>query len=88
MPEVRTAWKKFVWATSFRRARPIPAGSDRWQVIRIGADIKIKCLGCGRVVMMERPEFVKRRKKILEQGPVPEAETLRQMAGQFEGGTR
>jgi len=65
-----------------------PCGSDRWQVIRIGADIKIKCLGCGRVVMMERPEFVKRRKKILEQGPVPEAETLRQMAGQFEGGTR
>ena len=62
--------------------------SDRWQVIRIGADIKIKCLGCGRVVMMERPEFEKRRKKILEQGPVPEAETLRQMAGQFEGGTR
>ena len=56
-----------------------PCGSDRWQVIRIGADIKIKCLGCGRVVMMERPEFVKRRKKILEQGPVPEAETLRQM---------
>ena len=55
-----------------------PCGSDRWQVIRIGADIKIKCLGCGRVVMMERPEFVKRRKKILEQGPVPEAETLRQ----------
>ena len=33
-----------------------PCGSDRWQVIRIGADIKIKCLGCGRVVMMERPE--------------------------------
>ena len=51
-----------------------PCGSDRWQVIRIGADIKIKCLGCGRVVMMERPEFIKRRKKILEQGPVPEAE--------------
>ena len=33
-----------------------PCGSDRWQVIRIGADIKIKCLGCGRVVMMERPQ--------------------------------
>ena len=68
--------------------KPHPCGSDTWVVIRTGADIKIKCLGCGRVVMMERPEFVKRRKKILEQGPVPEAETLRQMAGQFEGGTR
>lgn len=88
MPEVRTAWKKFVWGDVIQTRKAHPCGSDRWQVIRIGADIKIKCLGCGRVVMMERPEFVKRRKKILEQGPVPEAETLRQMAGQFEGGTR
>lgn len=46
----------------------IPAGSDEWTVIRIGADIKIKCLGCGRIVMMERADFVKRRKKVLEAG--------------------
>ena len=64
-----------------------PCGSDRWTVIRIGADIKIKCCGCGRIVMMDRAEFVKRRKKTIEQGPVPEAETLRQMTGQSEGGT-
>ena len=63
-----------------------PCGSDEWSVIRIGADIKIKCLGCGRIVMMERADFVKRRKKVLEQGPVPEADTLRAMAGQDEGG--
>lgn len=43
-----------------------PCGSDRWTVIRIGADIKIKCLGCDRIVMMERADFVKRRKK-----PIP-----------------
>ena len=48
-------------------------------VIRIGADIKIKCLGCGRIVMLDRETFVKRRKKVLQQGPVPEEETLRQM---------
>lgn len=59
-----------------------PCGSDRWTVIRIGADIKIKCLGCSRIVMMDREIFVKRRKKTLEQGPVPEAETLRQMMTQ------
>ena len=56
-----------------------PCGSDEWRVIRIGADIKIKCLGCGRIVMMERADFVKRRKKVLEQGPVPEVDTLRSM---------
>ncbi|MDD3335634.1 MAG: DUF951 domain-containing protein [Eubacteriales bacterium] len=59
-----------------------PCGSDRWTVIRIGADIKIKCLGCGRIVMMDRADFVKRRKKTVEQGSVPEEVTLRQMAEQ------
>ena len=57
-----------------------PCGSDQWSVIRIGADIKIKCLGCGRIVMMERADFVKRRKKVLTQGPVPEADSLRDIA--------
>ena len=46
-----------------------PCGSDRWVVIRVGADIKIKCQGCGRIVMLERPEFEKRLKKILAHGP-------------------
>jgi len=58
-----------------------PCGSDEWSVIRIGADIKIKCLGCGRIVMMERADFVKRRKKVLVQGPVSEADTLRTLNG-------
>jgi hypothetical protein len=43
-----------------------PCGSDRWEIIRTGADIKIKCLGCGRIVMLDRPEFEKRVKKIVE----------------------
>ena len=57
-----------------------PCSSDQWTIIRIGADIKMKCLGCGRIVMLDRAVFVKRRKKVISQGPVPEAETLRQMA--------
>ena len=62
--------------------KPHPCGGDLWTVIRIGADIKIKCLGCGRIVMLERADFIKRRKKTVEQGAVPEAETLRQMTHQ------
>ncbi len=62
--------------------KPHPCGSDQWKVIRIGADIKMKCLGCGRIVMLDRAVFIKRRKKVLTQGPVPEAETLRQMMNQ------
>lgn len=42
-----------------------PCGSDQWTVTRTGADIKIRCSGCDHVVMMSRPDFEKRVKKIL-----------------------
>ncbi len=42
-----------------------PCGSDRWTVTRTGADIKIRCEGCGRVVMLDRVEFEKRVRKVL-----------------------
>ncbi len=46
-----------------------PCGSYEWTVTRIGADIKMRCNTCGRVVMLDRGEFLRRRKKTLEQGP-------------------
>ena len=42
-----------------------PCGSDIWVVTRVGADIKIKCCGCGRVVMLEREVFEKRLRKVI-----------------------
>jgi hypothetical protein len=48
--------------------------SKLWKVIRMGADIKIKCQGCGRIVMLDRAVFLKRRKKVLERTAAP-AET-------------
>jgi hypothetical protein len=43
-----------------------PCGGDRWTVIRTGADFKIKCLKCGRIVMLDRETFGKRLKKVLQ----------------------
>lgn len=43
-----------------------PCGANEWEIIRIGADIKIKCVNCGRVVMISRIEFNKKIKKILK----------------------
>lgn len=37
-----------------------PCGSYRWAIVRIGADIGIRCLGCGRRVLMERGIFESR----------------------------
>lgn len=50
-----------------------PCGNDIWDVIRIGADIKIRCRKCGHIVMLDRDTFLKRRKALLEQGPDPAA---------------
>jgi hypothetical protein len=44
-----------------------PCGSTEWEIIRLGADIKIKCLGCGRIVMLTRNKFEKGVKKIIKQ---------------------
>ncbi len=53
--------------------KPHPCGSNEWTVIRVGADIKIKCSGCSRIVMMDRQTFLKRRKKtLMSNGPAPE----------------
>ena len=41
-----------------------PCGENSWEVIRIGADVKLKCLGCERVVMLDRPTLLKRIKKV------------------------
>ena len=54
--------------------KPHPCGSSEWTVIRTGADVKIRCSGCSRIVMLTREEFLKRRKKLLRQGPDPAAE--------------
>ncbi|PKK39853.1 protein involved in chromosome partitioning [Clostridiaceae bacterium JG1575] len=53
--------------TVVRMKKKHPCGSEAWEVIRLGADIKIKCLGCGRMVMLPRSKFEKDAKKILRQ---------------------
>lgn len=42
-----------------------PCGSDEWNVMRVGADFRIKCTGCGRVVMLPRMKFEKSVKRIV-----------------------
>ncbi|MEI3336429.1 MAG: DUF951 domain-containing protein [Clostridium sp.] len=43
-----------------------PCGEYNFEVIRLGADIKIKCTGCGRIVMIPRQKFVKGTKKLIK----------------------
>ena len=43
-----------------------PCGSNEWKITRVGADIKIKCINCGRFIMLPRIEFNKKLKKIIK----------------------
>ncbi|MBQ3436205.1 MAG: DUF951 domain-containing protein [Bacilli bacterium] len=43
-----------------------PCGENLWEITKLGADIKIKCLNCGRSLFMPRIEFNKKLKKIVE----------------------
>ncbi|PAT02546.1 DUF951 domain-containing protein [Candidatus Izimaplasma bacterium ZiA1] len=40
-----------------------PCGENSWKVIRVGADVKLECLGCNRIVMIDRVTLNKRIKK-------------------------
>ena len=42
-----------------------PCGTNAWKIIRLGADIRIKCEGCGHSVMIARREFEKKMKKVI-----------------------
>lgn len=39
--------------------------SNEWEIIRMGADIKVRCQGCGAIVMFSRRDFEKRLKKVI-----------------------
>ena len=43
-----------------------PCGSKEWEVLRIGADFRLKCMGCSHLVMMPRTTVEKNVKEILE----------------------
>ena len=58
--------KKIDIGTKVMMKKGHPCGCNSWEIVRIGADIKLKCTNCSRVVMMPRIEFNKKLKKIID----------------------
>jgi len=48
-----------------RLRKPHPCGSYEWEIIRVGADIGLKCLKCQRRILLERGGFERRVKTIV-----------------------
>jgi len=56
-----------------RLRKPHPCGSYDWRVVRVGADIGIRCLTCGRRVLLPRRTIEKRLKNFVSRGPAASA---------------
>lgn len=44
-----------------------PCGENLWEIVSFGVICKIKCLGCGRIVVIDRTDLKKRIKKVVEE---------------------
>lgn len=60
-----------------RLRKPHPCGGFEWEVVRLGADIGLRCRTCGRRVLLDRPTLEKRLKAFVERGPEPDEARVR-----------
>ena len=49
-----------------KKPHPCTSRSKLFEIVRIGADLKIKCLGCGNIILISRDSFNNRFKKVIE----------------------
>ena len=44
-----------------------PCGNNKWEIIRVGVDFKLRCLNCQKIVMLSRVDFERRFKRKIEE---------------------
>ena len=47
--------------------KPHACQTNEWLITRVGVDIKIKCMACGREIMLDRLEFEKKLRRVLNE---------------------
>ncbi len=62
---------RFALGDIVRLKKPHPCGGHDWEILRLGADLRLKCLTCGRQVLLPRAEVERRTKKVLKSGETP-----------------
>jgi hypothetical protein len=62
-----------------------PCGSYEWRVVRLGADIGIRCQKCNHRVLMERRQFEKQLKAFVSRGEAPDPALERLLFEEKEG---
>lgn len=55
---------RFAVGDRIRMKKPHPCGSYEWEVLRVGADFRLKCAGCGHQIMVPRKLVEKNTREI------------------------
>lgn len=69
-----------------RLRKPHPCGGFEWEVVRLGADIGLRCRRCGRRVLLARRVLERRVKAFVSRGEPPDPEKERLIFPQDELG--
>ncbi|NEW07281.1 DUF951 domain-containing protein [Paenibacillus sp. SYP-B3998] len=64
--------KQFQLGDIVQMKKPHPCGSNEMEIIRMGMDIRIKCVGCKHSVLVPRTKFESKLKKVLRSNANPE----------------
>ncbi|MDY2628081.1 MAG: DUF951 domain-containing protein [Lachnospiraceae bacterium] len=51
-----------------RLKKPHPCGSYEWEILRVGMDFRLKCTGCGHMIMVPRKTVEKSTKELKKSG--------------------
>ena len=57
--------QKYEIGDVIRMKKPHPCGSHNWEILRVGADFRLKCTGCGHQIMVPRRLVEKNTKEII-----------------------
>ncbi len=59
--------KTYNLGTKVVMKKPHACGTNEWIITRVGVDIKLKCINCNREIMMDRLEFEKKLRRIINE---------------------
>ena len=65
--------------------KPHACGENRWTIIRTGADVKIRCQRCGRIVMLDRADFVRSCRRVEPAEPAAHSQKAYRHQGRQQG---
>ena len=58
---------EFEIGSVIKMKKPHPCGENRWEILRVGMDFRIRCTKCGREVMVPRSKIEKNIKKVVRE---------------------